>query len=283
MRTNAIIRIIFFSLAIVVLLTILAVGLGAKLLMADHATYSEETESSSGTVDADAIRNLSIDWTSGSITIRPADVSAITLTEQINGSSDSMVFLQTGDTLKISYWKDKNRFPFGAIPDKDLIIEVPRDWQCDVLEIDTASADVDTEDLTIGKVEFDGASGAFDFRNCILDSLDVDTASGDIRFNGSLNVLDCDAASADCEMVLHNCPSRIEMDMASGDLDLTLPEHCGFTANMEALSGRLESDFAVSRVDGTLVCGDGNCRIDISAMSGNVFIHKSTEAWNCDH
>lgn len=276
MKTNAIVRIIIFSIVILLLLSILGVGIAAKILMADRITYSEGSDGSSGSVDADAIRELSIDWISGSITIRPAHVTEITFTEQTDGSTDPMVFLQAGDTLKISYWKDQNRFPFGAIPDKDLIIEVPRDWQCEVLEIDTASADVDAEDLTFGKIAFDGASGEFDFRNCMVDALDVDTASGDIRFNGSLNVLDCDAASADCELVLGNCPSRIDMDMASGNLDLTLPETCGFTANMEALSGRLDSDFEVSRVDGTLVCGDGSCRIDISAMSGDVYIHKST-------
>lgn len=283
MKTNAIVRIIIFSIVILLLLSILGVGIAAKILMVDRITYADGSETSSGSVDADTVSKLSIDWISGSITIRPADVTEITFTEQIDGSTDPMVFLQAGDTLKISYWKDQNRFPFGAIPDKDLLIEVPRNWQCDLLEIDTASADVDAEGLTFGKVEFDGASGEFDFRECVVDSMDVDTASGDIRFNGSLNTLECDAASADCELVLRNCPNRIDLDTASGNLDLTLPENCGFTANMEALSGRLDSDFAVSRVDDTLICGDGSCRIDISAMSGDVFIHKSSEAWNCDH
>lgn len=277
MKTNAIVRIVIFSIVILVLLSILGMGIAAKMLMADQITYNDGSEASSGSADADTIRKLSIDWISGSITICPADVTDITFTEQTDGTTDPMVFLQAGDTLNISYWKDQNRFPFGAIADKDLLIQVPRDWRCDALEIETASADVDAESLTIGKVEFDGASGEFDFRNCIVDSMDVDTASGDIRFNGSLNVLECDAASADCELVLRNCPNRIDLDTASGDLDLTLPENCGFTANMDALSGRLESDFAVSRVDGNLISGDGSSRIDISAMSGDVYIRKSAD------
>ena len=51
----------------------------------------------------------------------------------------------------------------------------------------------------------------------------VDTASGNIYFEGTLNALDCDAASASCEIVVNNVPEYIEMEMASGDLNLTLP------------------------------------------------------------
>lgn len=276
MRTNAIIRIVLFSIVILVLLTILGVGIAADLLMFDLPFgQSDDIVSSSSTADADTVRNLSIEWEAGSITIRPADVNEITLTETSADDTDPMVWLAAGDTLKVAYMEQEGFLHFGTNSSKDLLIEVPMDWSCGELEIETAAANMKIEGLTISKVDFDGASGILRFVDCTVDAMDIDTASGDIEFSGSLDTLDCDAASADCILVLTNCPSRIEMDIASGDLDLTLPKDCGFTAKMEALSGGFESDFEISRTDDYFISGDGSCRIDISAMSGGVYIRKA--------
>lgn len=283
MKTNAIVRIVLFSIIILILLSILGIGIAADRYMFRQGFGPNATTSSSGNVDADGVRNLSIEWAAGSITIRPADVDQIIFTETEASDADPMVWLTAADTLKISYTQQESFLNIGVVPSKDLLIEVPHGWSCDNLEIDTASADVNVENLTIGKVDFDGASGDFDFQNCVVGNIEIDTASGDLNFYGSLDTLDCDSASADCEIILTNYPTRIEMDLASGDLDLTLPENCGFTADLEALSGRLDTDFEVSHTDKGLVSGDGSCRIDMSAMSGNVYIHKSTEAKNCDH
>ena len=285
MRTNAIIRIIIFSIVVVVLLSILGVGIAANHLMVDfdpHFSSAQGTASSTGTADATVVRNLSIDWAAGHITIRPADVTAITLTETGAAEDDPMVWLQSGDTLKVASVKEETLFHIGSVPSKDLLIEVPRDWSCESLEVETAAADLTVENLAIGKVDFDGASGVFRFTGCTVDGMDIDTASGDIYFDGSLNSLECDAASADCEIILTNHPVSIDMDMASGDLDLTLPGSCGFTATLEALSGHLDTDFQITRTGKGFTAGDGACRIDISAMSGDMFIHK-LESLNCDH
>lgn len=285
MKTNAIVRIVIFSIVILVLLSILGAGIAASQFIArwdSSFTSSEGTASSTGTVNADEIRTLSIEWAAGTITICPSDVSTITLTETCGNNDDPMTWTQTGSTLKISSLKDYGFFHVGNIPSKDLLIEVPRDWECGTLEIDTAAADLIVENLTIYKVDFDGASGVFEFNGCNVDAIEIDTASGDIYFDGSLNTLDCDAASADCEIILTNHPARIEMDMASGDLDLTLPGDCGFTANLESLSGSLNSDFEVSHTGKGIVAGDGSCRIDVSAMSGDVTIHK-LDSLNCNH
>lgn len=281
MKRNAIVRIVLYSIIIIVLLSILGVGIAAKVLMADWDTLFTEsvgTASSTGTADAGTVRNLSIEWAAGDIIIRPADVAEITLTETGAAEDDPMVWLQSGNTLKVASVKDESFFHVGSVPSKDLLIEVPRDWVCDHLEIETAAADLTAEYMTISKVEFDGASGQFEFIGCTVDTLDIDTASGDVYFDGSLNRLDCDAASADCEIYLTNHPTRIEMDMASGDLDLMLPDSCGFTATLEALSGQLNTDFEITRNGKGFISGDGSCVISVSAMSGDLSIRKSTAA-----
>lgn len=275
MKTNAIVRIVLLSIAIIVLLTILLVGIAAGMFM---FTGSETSTTSSGNVPAAEVRSISVDWAAGSITIRTADTNQITFTETGAEDSDVMVWRHAGDKLEIDYSEPQIGIRFGNTSSKHLLIEVPRDWSLNELEIEAASADLDVDSLLIATVDFDGASGYCRFQDCTVDVLDVDTASGNIQFIGTLNVLECDAASADCDITLTNSPSRIDMDMASGDLTLALPEDCGFTAELEGLSGSIESEFDTTVRSGTHVYGDGSCRISVSALSGDISIRKNISA-----
>lgn len=281
MKRNAIVRIILFSLTIVILLGILITGLSANFL--SYITISDDetaTLGSAGSVNAAEVSNISIEWAAGNIRIEPGDVTEITFAETVaDEGSQQMAWKHTGNTLKLQFSKGNISFPsfgFSSNISKDLVITVPRNWQCKELSIDVASADVEILDMTVQEVDFDGASGICQFENCIVDELSVDTASGNIHFTGTLNVLDCDAASADCSIQLSNIPNRIDLDSASGDLDLTLPENAGFTVSMDALSSQFTSDFPTTMSGGSYVCGDGRCRIEVDAMSGNVTIRKAT-------
>ena len=295
MKSNAIIRIALFSIAILVLLIVLGTGILAGSYMVN---YKSEHHSShpvvsdgivnQGVVNAE-IHNIEIDWVSGSITVEPdANCTDIIISE--TGTIDEkyqMVYSTSGDTLKIQYCKDGIKFPSFGITintsvSKDLVIRVPEGWTCDTLEIDTASAEVNLSNLTISEFDFDGASGVCTISNCHVDTLDMDTASGDIEFEGTLNRLDCDAASASCRLTVYNNPSYIDIDIASGDLELAIPEDCGFTCSLQAISGHFASEFETSTKSGSHTHsvhthGDGSCRIEVDAMSGDVTIYKLTE------
>lgn len=231
------------------------------------------------TFSASEISKLEIEWVAGEILIQTSDSDQIKVRE--DGFTDekyAMVMKHTGNTLKIQFCEEGIASYFGVNTrtdlTKDLTITVPRDWICESLEIECASATVEVNDLTIREVEFDGASGTCKFENCTVDEMDIDTTSGDIRFIGSLNILDCDAASASIYAVLSNTPSRLDMDTMSGDLDITLPADAGFTVTMDGMSSDFSSDFETTIKNGNQVCGDGRCRISIDAMSGDVTIRK---------
>lgn len=289
MNKNAVVRIIIWSIVILVLLAILLAGLSHRFyvplrISGGYAGASGNIQMT--TVDADEevcvpaaeIRSIDVDWVSGSVTIAPGDVEEITFCESsVSNDKYKMVWKQSGDKLTIQFCRDSNSLNFGVHfndGDKNLLITVPRDWVCDSLEIDAASAELRIRDLTIREVKIDTASGTADFENCTVDSLEVDTASGDITFSGSLNALECEAASAGFVGVLSNVPGHISMNSMSGDLDLTLPEDAGFTVDMDAMSSDFSSDFPTVRKNGNYVCGDGRCRIDVDAMSGDVIIRK---------
>ena len=227
-----------------------------------------------------AIREIKIEWISGSVTVEPGDVQEITFLESGNGTDKyEMVWKQSGDELVIQYSKDSSIAGFGlhfGDGSKDLTVTVPRGWVCDSLELDTASTDLTVRDMIIREMEIDSASGTAKFENCTVSSLDVDTASGDVTFTGSLNELDFEAASASFTGVLENVPDKVKMDSMSGGLTLTLPEDAGFTVSLDAMSSDFSSDFPTVKKNKSYVCGDGHCKIDVDAMSGDVSILKQS-------
>ena len=222
------------------------------------------------------IQEIEIDWVSGNIRLVPANVSHIEVSESGKDTSKyPMICQQDGRTLKIEYCKNTT---FGDLKNlkfsKDLNILVPMDWSGRALKVDAASAKLSVQDLTIQEVDIDTASGACQFDSCTVDTLDIDTASGDIYFEGSLNRLDCDSASAGVQAVLDNVPYEIDIDTASGGLELFLPEDAGFSVKMDTMSGKFDSTLTYTTKNGRYVRGNGACRINISSMSGGVSIRS---------
>jgi len=290
MKANAIIRIVLFSLLILILLGILLAGIGFSSFRFISGTGNSAQEAEPNRViareeairvSADSVRELEIDWVAGDIILQPADVDAIVISESgVSNGEYAMVCKQSGDELTIQFTQESIRISlFGNNTQvelsKDLTILVPRGWACETLEVNAAAATLEVKDLTIQQVEFDGASGTCRFHNCSVDKLDLDTASGDVTFSGSLNILDCDAASAGIYAQLSNVPARMDMDTMSGDLEITLPEHAGFTVSIDSISGDFSTDFETSKHGDRYVCGDGSCHIQVDAMSGDVAIWKN--------
>jgi len=290
MKTNAIIRIVLYALALVILLSILLAFLcfdtyiiDGKVKLGNQDLVQEPVGLISADSVTDAIRNLEIEWAAGSITIlKDKNITDIQITEtSTNESKHQMVLKQSGQTLKIQYSEESialRSFGFNEAVSKDLTITVPANWICNALEIDAAAADVEICDLQIGELDFDGASGKLTLDNCIIDELDIDTASGDIEFSGTLQTLDFDAASAKFYGEFLQNPRRLSLDAMSGDLEIVLPEKCGISLDMDTMSGSFDTDFDFGMHNNTYICGDGACKINVSAMSGDVNILKGITA-----
>lgn len=248
-------------------------------VLADYleGTYAPGVSASS--IPTDQVQEISIDWVSGTVTIQPGDVEEISFYEESTNEKYPMVWKLHNGELSIQFCQD-HIFPhgFSFTLDKDLTILVPKDFTLDELELDAASTNLSASGLTVRSVELDTASGISRFKNCDVTELDIDTASGDVYFEGSLGSLDFDAASASFTGVLTNTPSRMSVDSASGDLDLTLPEDTGFSVSLDGMSCNFSSDFDTTTRNGRHTHGDGRCRIDMDGMSSDIIIRKSSES-----
>jgi DUF4097 and DUF4098 domain-containing protein YvlB len=285
MKTNAIIRIIIYSLILAILLCILLSATAIDQYFTSTVTRNEvptPTESVRQINQHEIttpIQNIEIEWVAGSITIhRSSSLNHISIDEFTSaGSEYEMIMKQSGQTLKIQFCEESIKFPsFGINTNisKDLVITVPESWNCNNLEIDAAATEVEIHDLTIRELDFDGASGELILNNCSIENLDIDTASGDVSFSGSLEELDFDAASASFRGEFNHLPRHLDLDAMSGDLELVLPPDAGFICNLDTMSGSFDSDFSFKTHDKTYVCGDGECKINVNSMSGNVSILK---------
>lgn len=276
MKASAIVRIVLFSILIVILLGILVTGIvfgSFRFISYSGIRNLEGYTTSECAIPAKDVQNLEIDWVDGSITILPGDTDQITVQEAGNFSEDEqLVWKHTGSTLSICYSRTEiPRFwNFGGnwTLNKALTITVPRDWLCQDVQIDAVSASVTVSDLSARELDLDSVSGGGDFRDCTLRELNVDTTSGSVSLTGSADILDFDVVSANCAAELTVAPREVTMNSVSGNLELVLPEDAGYTANLDALSGEIYSDFGQTY-------GDGACHIDMDSVSGSLYVRKA--------
>ena len=285
MKSNAIIRIIIFSIVIFILIAVLATGIISKIYSNNRNSGTtalipagEGTVTSSYSISADQIKDIQIEWVSGNITFAPSETDEITVVETGRYSEkEKMVILQTGNKLTIQYCEESVSFDFFSIGvnyDKDLTITVPKDWVCNELEVDSASAELELGNMTINELDVNTASGKINAEQCAIGEMSLETVSGDIEFTGTLDTLSCHSVSANCNITVTNTPKSIEMEGVSGDLELNLPAECGFTASVETVSGEFSSNFAIITQGNTYIYGDGTCHIEMEGVSGNVRINE---------
>lgn len=275
MKRNAIIRIILFSVIAFVLLCVLLAGLGLSSFAkpVSSRTVSVQSTGEEHEFAPGEVSEIFISWASGDIDIQPADQDTVTVSEERSGGS-SMVVHHRGSTLEIEAGESKWGIGFGKSTQKDLTVRVPRDWLCQRLEVSVASADVSVENMSVTSVVLNTASGDCAFTDCAVDKMHVITASGDLDYIGTLQRLEWKGASADCNLRLSDAPASIEMNTASGELNLFLPDNCGFTLDRSSLSGSFQSDFATTTENDKIVCGDGACQITFSGLSGDINIRR---------
>lgn len=283
MKRNAIIRVIGWSVTLVVLLSLLVGGLVYFLPYPKQTTEKVDATEFPAELSTDFlnygtsagdIREIEIDWVSGEIQIIPTEIDHIKVNETAaHANTEAMLCRKDGDTLKISFCKGELASLKG-IGTKDLTIQVPKGWACRKLEIDAASPKISVQGLTADEIDLDTAGGESRFDSCTLGKLDADTASGNLYLTGTLENLEYDSASGSVEAELDNVPSKITMDTASGSLSLKLPKGAGFAVALDSLSGKLDSDFPTALDGGRYLCGDGACKIEMESMSGGVTVNQ---------
>lgn len=301
MRKSTLVRLILFAILAVVLVGILIAGIGFKYYFSFTNAKYEKLEAavqpvSGGTENViqgiipASIDDIRVSWVSGSITLDTADIGEITITETGKDIGEhTMVLQHTDSRLMVLYQDDavgrnflSSLFKAGNLPEKNLHITVPTGWKGKVLVVDSVSTLLAVNNVEIEEAKVNGASGDSIFRDCRIGKLKMENATCDLSFDGCLHELKLEGVSAAANVILLNNPDSIQVESVSSELNLTLPEDCGFTVKKDGLGGSFSSDFDTKADKNNHVHGDGHCIIDLDGVSPSVKIqnsHKAAIAW----
>ena len=255
MRRNAIARIVVFSLIALALTGILVAGLGGGLNFVEH--HSGTIATGQVEIDPSRVSKLEITWAAGTVTVKTGDTDKILISEEGDfEEKDAMLYEIDEGTLEIYHSTGK---VIGSSPKKNLTVTVPVGWECRELDLDAAGVEVTVEDLLVKSVDLDGAGMEF-------------------RFDGKLTSLDCDGAGCVLDIVSREFVESVEIDGAGCDVELTLPEGCGFAADMDGLGCSFTCNEESSRRDGKYVYGNENCKINADGLGVALSIHYGPKA-----
>lgn len=260
MKRNAIARIVIYSLLFLVLSSILIAALALDGFMFLFGEGDGTVVEHSGSVSADTTRRLEIDWAGGNVTIRRGESDHIFFYDNAPENCQYKTVYECDEyTLSISY--GKRAISVGKDPAKDLVIEVPADWNCEELEINGAGLVINIENLDINTLELDGAG-------C------------ELNFSGAVAYVDIDGAGAKLDFNCTTRPEQLDFDGMGCDLELILPKGCGFTVNTNGLGCDLNTHLSLEEKSGNKVHGNGECAINIDGLGCSISIAESDE---CAH
>ncbi len=206
--------------------------------------------------DPTQIKNIEVNWVSGSIDIHEEDnLKEILLTENAKDLKDDykLRYLVIDDTLYVQFAKS-GKWNFHGV-DKRLQISVPKGFELNKLKLNIVSASVNCKGVNIDKFDSDSVSGTIDLEADKFGAINMNTVSGSIDVRGAIE-------------------RSFDSDAVSADVTLNLPEGTGFSASLNTTSGTFSSDFEYTGEKKNYKSGDGKLDIDCDSVSGRLKVNK---------
>lgn len=210
---------------------------------------------------------------------------------QIYGSNEDFE-LQNQDFLSSDFTLFFENF-LKKVPDKTILVKIPKNAYVNNISINTASSDVeidnvDTDYYSINSfsgyikaqsvkspsISIQNVSGNINLNNITSDELSVNNISGYADIKGDIVNLTYDGISGDLSYSTDSLNTdSISVNTVSGNTNITLPENSGFTVINSSLSGEIKSGFKGRTVDEHYIYGDGSTDIELNSVSGSININ----------
>lgn len=245
-------------------------------------------------LSASGVKSIDVDWISGSAAVEIIDGDDIFISESADrpiSDGDALVWSVDDGRLKIEYC----RLNSLNVPEKSLRLGIPASLaeNMDEFDFESASASLEIYGVSARDFSFDSVSGKLNAKDIFARELELDSTSGDLSIGGVFDELDADTVSGrlllsgECDELsfsstsgaltaeLKLCPNKLNANTISGDVTLTLPGDSSFTLKFDSISGDLDSELAVKRLDGRYVCGDGRADFDVDTTSGALKLREA--------
>lgn len=230
-----------------------------------------------GKVDG-AVKELEINWISGSITVEYGDVEEITYTEtskkDLKSEEWSWLQMRTryeGETLIIQPCETGWRKLKDV--EKSLTVTVPQNGEITTFTVNSVSATVDV--------------------SALCGNITVDTVSGNVSVTGQTDVkkLEVNAVSAEVSVTADSV-EKMNVNTVSGNLEVNVSDLKDFSANcvsanvainfdrdhgyyceFSSVSGDFRSNAEYEKKDKRYTYGDKSAVVDVDTVSGNLTVN----------
>lgn len=234
-----------------------------------------------GSIPADQLTSVDIDWIDGTVTLTSCKDSYVSLTEssesELPESAVVRWYVDENGALSIKYRNSSFFLGASKNKNKNLVVRIPEKY---------------LENL---KITVEGVSTNFIFSNLKADRVEASTKLGGIsvlsdcaftHFTGSVEnerlqvrgMIDyLDLTSKGGEIVLEQLGDDAEIQTESGSIRLNLEEDASFSLDFETEKGRYVSDFVLTEENGYLVCGDGERELEVETESGTLYLKRKQD------
>ncbi len=152
----------------------------------------------------------------------------------------------------------------------------------DEIRVQTASGSSELTNCTEKKansLRMESASGNHKVSGFQTESFRIETASGSVSAQGISGEGKVDIASGIVTLEYAQWDGDLNIDAASGSVDVTLPPDSGANVDLDAFSGGVHASLDGHKADfshesGGTVGGDNVRKVDVDLMSGSVRLHN---------
>ena len=210
------------------------------------------------TFAAPDVSELNIDWVSGTVTIEAYDGTEVAFSETsedaLTDSTTMHYYLESDGTLNIRFGIPGMKSQGENLPDKSLLVRVPRTLRLDEVEVNGIGRSVQMDSVCCSTLEMNSVSRQIDLNECEIDDIEVNSVSTNVQATFS------------------KMPEAIELNNVSGSTVLYVPEDAGFTLEYNGLVSNFFSELPVVRRGKKKVIGNGACEIECNSVSGELAI-----------
>ena len=210
------------------------------------------------TFAASDVSELNIDWVSGTVTIEAYDGTEVAISETsedaLTDSTTMHYYLESDGTLNIRFGIPGMKAQGENLPDKNLLVRVPRTLRLDEVEMNGIGQSVQMDSVRCSTLEMNSVSRQIDLNECEIDDIEVNSVSTNV------------------EATFSKMPEDIELNNVSGSTLLYVPEDAGITLEYNGLVSNFYSELPVARKGKNKVIGNGACEIECNSVSGELAI-----------
>ena len=210
------------------------------------------------TFAASDVSELNIDWVSGTVTIEAYDGSEVAISETsedaLTDSTTMHYYLESDGTLNIRFGIPGMKSQGENLPDKSLLVRVPRTLRLDEVEVNGLGRSVQMDSVCCSTLEMNSVSRQIDLNECEIDDIEVNSVSTNVVATFS------------------KMPEALELNNVSGSTLLYVPEDAGITLEYNGLISSFHSDLPVANKGKKKIIGNGACDIEGNSISGELAI-----------